>query len=95
VFIGLTLGETGSLAYYATDGFESAGGRRLAELLADQLGQRIAVAEPTGMRLPILRETRMPAVLITVPPTAPGERSYRPIAQAVTTSLNQWSRPLD
>lgn len=53
-------------AYFSTPGYESAGGRRLAQLVLRELpvapGWTIGVA--TGKRLPILRETRAPAVLV-------------------------------
>ena len=72
VFIGLGLrDEPGSrLAYYATTGFESSGGRRLAELAHAEL-ERLGVppsCEVGPMRLPVLRETRMPALLCEVGP---------------------------
>jgi N-acetylmuramoyl-L-alanine amidase len=59
-----------SAASFATAGFESAGGRRLAELCADALvGTLGPVPTPVvGMRLPVLRETRMPAVLCRLGP---------------------------
>ncbi len=54
------------LAFYATPGFESIGGRRLAELLADALRPVTGPTAVRGMRLPLLRETRMPAVACTL-----------------------------
>jgi N-acetylmuramoyl-L-alanine amidase len=67
LYIGLCLSTDGGsrAAYYATDGFASVGGQHLAELVAAE----ITAAFPgdgmiaCGMRLPVLRETRMPAVV--------------------------------
>ena len=76
LYLGLAVaaGAGCTCAYYATPDYESAGGRRLAEHLASELaaaGFAPEGCQPLGMRLPVLRETRMPAVLCEVgPPTA-------------------------
>lgn len=72
-FVGCTSRhEPGArLAYYRTEGFESAGGRHLAEVARTHL-TRSALPGPietVGMRLPVLRETRMPALWCEVGPT--------------------------
>ncbi|MEO7398695.1 MAG: peptidoglycan-binding protein [Ilumatobacteraceae bacterium] len=56
-----------TVAFYAVPPFESAGGRSLAEGIAAGLRERADV-EPLvrGMRLQVLRETRMPAVLTSI-----------------------------
>ena len=56
------------VSFYATEGFESVGGRRFAELAATELGIVLGIAPTVGMRLPVLRETRMPAVLCELGP---------------------------
>ena len=59
------------VAYYATAGFESAGGRALAERLGRRLRRALAALPPAadaGMRLPVLRETRMTAVVCSLGP---------------------------
>ena len=55
------------IAFYAVPAFESTGGRLLAERLGDGL-RTLAGISPTvqGMRLQVLRETRMPAVLCSL-----------------------------
>ncbi len=71
VYLGLALGvEPGcTCAYYATPDYESVGGRRLAELVATEVAAGLDLAgRATGMRLPVLRETRMPAVLCELGP---------------------------
>lgn len=64
LYLGLALSdEDCSVSYFATDGFVSAGGRGLASHLSREIERSLAVPHPpAGMRLPILRETRMPAV---------------------------------
>src|SRR5690606_9666777 len=56
------------VCYYRSPQFESAGGRALAQRLAEAWVGSAGLAAPTvqGMRLPVLRETRMPAVLFVV-----------------------------
>jgi hypothetical protein len=53
-------------SYFSVPGYESDGGRRLAQLVLSELpaapGWAIGVA--AGKRLPILRETRPPAVVV-------------------------------
>jgi N-acetylmuramoyl-L-alanine amidase len=93
-FLGLALlARAGSAtSYYAAAGFESPGGRRLAEMVMEEL-QPIALGDaqgPTGMRLPILRETRMPAVLCELgPPPAVVERTGELVA-CLARALNRW-----
>ncbi len=92
LFLGLAVSpdSCARLAYYATSGFESLGGRQLAQLLRAHLrdgldeGARPGPSdEPgaapelpvTGMRLGLLRETRMPAVVCHLDGTDPNVRS--------------------
>jgi N-acetylmuramoyl-L-alanine amidase len=63
-----TVSNTGvSVGYYETDGFRSRGGEHLATLLSERLAQRLGGSSTVGRRFPVLRETRMPAVLIELP----------------------------
>ncbi len=83
VYIGVTLArEDLSVAYFATDGFESAGGHSLASRCASQLGVVLGTDLPaSGRRLPILRETRMPAIWCRMgPPPLVVERSASIVA---------------
>ena len=98
VFVGLAAAETGcSVAYYAGHGFESPGGRRLAECIQKEVPAVLAAAPttPAGMALPVLRETRMPAVLCELgPPTAVVSQGPR-LACAFTRALECWVEALD
>lgn len=93
VFLGLRL-ATGACchsAYYATEGFESVGGRRLAELAGPELGMVLGQEpEVAGMRLPVLRETRMPAVLCEVGPVDEVVARAGGVAGALTGALTRW-----
>lgn len=78
--------------YYKVPSFESVGGRFLAEQLVEQLrltalGQQATLV---GMRLPVLRETRMPAVLLTIGPVRQVTDATPDLAAAVVRSLELW-----
>jgi len=82
-----------SVSYYSGYSYESAGGRRLAELLqslaADALG--IPGDDVQGMSLPVLRETRMPAVICEVGPPAVVVARAGVLADAVVEALTIWA----
>lgn len=79
------------IAYYAVPAFESAGGRALAVLMERHLRDIIPGLRLEGMRIPILRETKMPAVLLTVGPVETVvSRSHR-IAEAIFLALLAWA----
>jgi N-acetylmuramoyl-L-alanine amidase len=90
VYVGLVAAEDRTtVAYYATTGFESVGGHRLAELLHHELSADAdtGASPPVGMRLPVLRETRMPAVLVGLvlrPDQVPA------VAAAIGRALARW-----
>jgi N-acetylmuramoyl-L-alanine amidase len=94
VFVGMALDEEGPccVAFYSTTGFESAGGRRLAELAVDMLATStdLEVDSAKGMRLPVLRETRMPAVMCYVGPPTPVVTSTSTLARGLAEVLGRW-----
>lgn len=82
--------------YFAVPHFESAGGRILAELIAAETAASTGL-EPDvqGMRLTVLRETRMPAVLVVLGSVAEALDQTPDLVSAVVTALEQWAaRPL-
>jgi N-acetylmuramoyl-L-alanine amidase len=80
-----------TVQFYKVPTFESAGGRSLAELIADRLGQLDDLTpEVRGMRLPMLRETRMPAVQCIFGPVRTAIDAGPGIAVAVIRALEQW-----
>jgi N-acetylmuramoyl-L-alanine amidase len=95
VYIGLRL-DTGddhcSTAYYAGYRYSSPGGRRLAELLQQTLTTSLALPDDgsRGMSLPVLRETRMPAVICEISPAAVMVERAATIARAVVEALAEW-----
>jgi N-acetylmuramoyl-L-alanine amidase len=96
VYLHLALGRDDSctIAYYATAGFTSVGGSRLASLLQAELAGVLpdqAGCQPRGMRLPLLRETRMPAVVCELGPPAVVVGRTAELAGAVARALTAWA----
>ena len=83
---------TCAIGFWASHGQESAGGRRLAELLQHTLAaiEGSATHVPRGMRLPVLAATRMPAVTIDLTPAATVAEHTSEIADAVATAIQEW-----
>jgi N-acetylmuramoyl-L-alanine amidase len=94
VFVGIRVGtERGcSASYYSGYRYSSAGGRRLAELLHVALATTLGLPDigADGMSLPLLRETRMPAVICEVAPASVLVEQAPVIARAVVDSLVEW-----
>lgn len=93
-FLGVAVLDTATCvtSYFATDRFESVGGRNLAELASTEVCAVMGTADGTvtGMRLPLLRETRMPAVVCEVgPPAAVVERGAALVA-ALERAISAW-----
>jgi N-acetylmuramoyl-L-alanine amidase len=77
--------------FYKVPTFESVGGRALAEMLATELRAGPGItAVVSGMRLPVLRETRMPAVLFTVGPVRVAADASQQLAEAVVRAIEVW-----
>jgi N-acetylmuramoyl-L-alanine amidase len=95
VYIGLRLnsGERHcSTAYYGGQRYTSEGGRRLAELLQAALSSSLDLPDggSRGMSLPVLRETRMPAVISEIGPAAVVVEQAAVIARSVVEALSEW-----
>lgn len=79
--------------FYRVPQFESAGGRALAERIATSCSTAgVPVPVVQGMRLPVLRETRMPAVLLTVGSVQTTLDRAPDVVDAVLTALESWAR---
>jgi N-acetylmuramoyl-L-alanine amidase len=95
VYLGTTDCKEGSVEalYFATTGFESIGGRTLAELVVRELpaspGWGIGVVR--GMWLPILRETRPPAVLLRLGWIPETDQRLDLVATSLHRALQRWS----
>ncbi len=95
VYVGLRLAadeEHCSTAYYAGYRYSSPGGRRLAELLQGTLTTSLDLPDggSRGMSLPLLRETRMPAVICEIGPATVVVERATVIARSVVDALAQW-----
>jgi N-acetylmuramoyl-L-alanine amidase len=82
-----------SASYYAGYSYESAGGRQLAELLQSLAATALEIPPDgiEGMSLPVLRETRMPAVICEVGPPARVVARAGPLAHAIVEALTIWA----
>jgi N-acetylmuramoyl-L-alanine amidase len=95
LYLGLELDPDAAgcrTAYWAGFGGESAGGHRLADLIQTIVPAAIDAKDEGahGMRLPILRETAMPAVVCELgPPSLVLERAPR-LADALLQALTAW-----
>jgi N-acetylmuramoyl-L-alanine amidase len=84
--------ERSSISYFAVPTFESVGGRTLASQTVEHL--RPVLPHPPqlqGMRLPVLRETRMPAVLCSLGPVREVVDLTDPIADAILAAVGAWA----
>ena len=93
VYVGFeSRAEPAAVAYfYKVPTFESIGGRALAEAIADSVVELDGVhAAALGMRLPVLRETRMPAVLCAVGPVQAAANDAPRLIGAVLLALDLW-----
>ena len=93
VYVGVESSDNkeARVAYYSVPAFESAGGRALAHLIERHLRDVVPRISVTGMRLPILRETKMPAVLLTLGPVDSMTQRSQQIAHAVFLALSAWA----
>jgi len=95
VYLGLALSDATVVqaSYFEVPGFASIGGRRLAELIVEALpaspGWDIGVV--TGMRLPILRETRSSAVLVNLGDSRVLEQSRDLVLASLQLALESWA----
>jgi N-acetylmuramoyl-L-alanine amidase len=99
VYIGFEAqpGPRTTVHFYAVPQFESAGGRALATQIARRCGDRIPDLHPQveGMRLAVLRETRMPAVLFTLGAIQTTLDHAPHIVAAIVEALEAWvEKPL-
>jgi N-acetylmuramoyl-L-alanine amidase len=93
LYIGLMAVEEDACtaSFYETDSFSSYGGKDLANFAIDELS--LALRTPgtvEGRRSPVLRETRMPAVVFRLGPRDEIAEAARPIATAVFDALTRW-----
>jgi N-acetylmuramoyl-L-alanine amidase len=95
VYVGFEASATpmATISYYSTEGFTSAGGQSLASWLATTLAETAALSylKTAGMRLPVLRETRMTAVVCSLGPVKRVTDAAAAVAGAVVEAVAAWS----
>ena len=81
-----------TVSYYAGYTYESPGGRQLAEFLQAALARTLGLPDTgvRGMSVPVLRETRMPAVLCDIGPASTLVERPAVVARAIVDSLAEW-----
>ena len=86
-------GSDAVVHYYRVPQFESAGGRALAERVASGCASVVGIEPPRvqGMRLPVLRETRMPAVLFIVGSVQATLDHAAALVDALVDALESWA----
>ncbi len=94
VYLGLRVHAEAlcTATYFSTEGFTSDGGRALA-LQAEEFLPRVLALEEAqiaGGRLPILRETRMPAIWCDIGPASRVVRRTAALADTIVTMLTAW-----
>lgn len=101
VFLGLRLepaGEGCAAAHYAGHRYESPGGRRLAELVQATVPRALGIGDSgvRGMAIPVLKETKMPAVVADLGPPSCVVARTAELATAVGAVLTAWvAAPVD
>lgn len=94
LYVGITVCDSTAVeaAYFGVEGFESLGGRRLAETIVNELpaspGWATGSAQP--MRLPILRETRATAVLVRLGDESHVESNDDLVVTSLLRALERW-----
>jgi N-acetylmuramoyl-L-alanine amidase len=80
------------ISYFAVPTFESIGGRALAtQIAAGWQSTQLPVPDVRGMRLPVLRETRMPAVLCSLGPVRAAVDATDFVTEAVVAAVTTWT----
>ena len=95
VYLGVVVVDRPAVeaSYFEVPGFASAGGRRLAELVVKELpaSPGWGIGSVTGMRLPILRETRSSAVLLELGDEAAVDAHQALVVTSLQRALEAWA----
>lgn len=92
LYFGVVISEVPEVRfeYYQTGSFVSAGGKLAAELCAQHVAGFVNLNPAVrGMQLPVLRETRMPAVVCTLGPRT-SEHELLDLVTPLRTALAAW-----
>lgn len=95
VYLGLVVVDEPLVeaSYFAVPGYESSGGRHLAERVVSELpaAPGWGIGEVRGMRLPILRETRPPAVLLKLGHAGLIEQNIDLVVASLHRAVTAWA----
>ena len=98
LFIGVSVDPTRDgccTSYYAhpVTGTFSLAGRQLAERIQETLPSAVGIADRgvRGLRIAVLRETRMPAVVIELGPPTVAVQQGSEVAEAVAVAASAWT----
>ena len=93
VYVGFEARTDGRslISYFAVPTFESVGGRSLATQVAASWASSLPAPEVRGMRLPVLRETRMPAVLCSLGPVRAAVDETDGVTATIVQALAAWT----
>jgi N-acetylmuramoyl-L-alanine amidase len=80
-------------AFYSGYRYESPGGHRLADLVQQRAPGALGVRDlgVHGMSIPVLRETRMPAVIVEIGPAQVVVEMGPALADALADALTDWA----
>ncbi len=95
VYVGFeaSTDDRSTIWYYAVPAFESVGGRSLAQHVTRVFDDRLPAlpVRMAGVRLTVLRETRMPAIVCTLGPIQSVIDAIPTIASSVVEGLADWA----
>ena len=98
VYLGLigVQDEACSASYYETENFSSYGGQNIANHAIDTLSLALRIpGNVAGTRSPVLRETRMPAVVFRLGPEDELDASMTAIGEAIHEAMLRWIADLE
>tara|TARA_B100000686_G_scaffold341225_1_gene418283 strand:- start:29 stop:1015 length:987 start_codon:yes stop_codon:yes gene_type:complete len=93
VYLGIDVENDSHLqaCYFSAPGFQSEGGLRLAHRCVTELSESLFNnCKTTGMRIPILRATKMPAVFCVLGPPQKVVKKTNEIAIALSKAITAW-----
>ena len=89
--IGVEIRDEGStVCQFLGDHFESPTGKQLGSAVAENLQSIVPGISSQGMRLPLLRETRMPALLLRIDDVTALVRNHHTMSLVITDALRSF-----
>ena len=89
--IGIEIRDEGSaVCHFLGDHFESPTGKHLGSAVAENLQSIVPGISSQGMRLPLLRETRMPALLLRIDDVTALVRNHHTMSLVITDALRSF-----